>query len=631
MPPRGGASGEEDDVEERWDDDAVVSLASAATRANKRELQQLLNAVPTLLDDEALGVRLETLEQLSQLAKVCSSTCSCEEVEEAVVNGLESQLLPAIAPAPSGSGAGGTSTLPMVRQAQLAALDSACGTLPPSTVQALLARLCRAADSALEKATGHAGGGGKAGGDAALMALSMLAVAVRHMPPERGLTAANSLATKLSANGDLRVREALAGVLPQLFGNFVQLQGALEQMCALFKKLCEDKVWSVQQACARVVPDVSELCNRAGGDVSMGGAAAASTSSSADAALSSRCDGLQRGVLEGEYLGRLLPAASQWVVTAARQVAGAAIAGLRPGLEADLLPRLLDAFCTASAAVGQGTVEVKRACAAGFADVLAKAGHDHWQQLQPVWSRLLRQADGATLCSAVGGAERVVRLLAAGPLGAAGAAQEVVGGQLMEVLRANLHAVAPALCEEMAGLLAVCTPELQRQVLEVLPALCEPPAVGSGRCGDWRPRLSLAQQLRAAVCAVAAPNASGSEAAVTVARCAVQLCGDPVWSVRQAAAAQVGLILGQASPPSDGMAAPGSSPAATALTEQQRSWLEKLPGAGRVEGLPGMGVEALRVLASWLGAAVGGTRAEASLAVTACCAAFAADSANVAA
>lgn len=47
--------------------------------------------------------------------------------------------------------------------------------------------------------------------------------------------------------------------------------------------------------------------------------------------------------------------------------------------------------------------------------------------------------------------------------------QEVVGGQLQEVLRANLHAVAPAVCEEMAGLLAVCPPELQRQVLEVRP------------------------------------------------------------------------------------------------------------------------------------------------------------------
>lgn len=62
---------------------------------------------------------------------------------------------------------------------------------------------------AQEKAAGHSGGGsgGKAGGDAALMALSMLAVAVRHMPPERGLATAHSLATKLSANADLRVRE----------------------------------------------------------------------------------------------------------------------------------------------------------------------------------------------------------------------------------------------------------------------------------------------------------------------------------------------------------------------------------------------------------------------------------------
>ena len=167
--------------------------------------------------------------------------------------------------------------------------------------------------------------------------------------------------------------------------------------------------------------------------------------------------------------------------------------------------------------------------------------------------------------------------------------------------------------------------------LQVLPALCEPPAAGSGRCGDWRPRLCLARQLHATVCAVAAPGAAGPDAAATVARCAVQLCGDPVWSVRQAAAAQVGLILGQASPPpplnqdaEDGAATPGSSAATTvALTETQRSWLQRLSGVESCEGLPGLGVEALQVLSSWLGAAVGGTRAEESLAVTACCAAFA--------
>ena len=69
------------------------------------------------------------------------------------------------------------------------------------------------------------------------------------------------------------------------------------------------------------------------------------------------------------------------------------------------------------------TVEVLRAQASTCVPVLPQAGHAHWPQLHPVWGRLLRQADGATLCNAVGGAERVVRVLAAGPLGASGAAQ----------------------------------------------------------------------------------------------------------------------------------------------------------------------------------------------------------------
>ncbi len=130
--------------------------------------------------------------------------------------------------------------------------------------------------------------------------------------------------------------------------------------------------------------------------------------------------------------------------------------------------------------------------------------------------------------------------------------------------------------------------------------------------------------------AVAAPGAAGLDAATTVARCAVQLCSDPVWSVRQAAAGEVGLILGQASPPSPsgkevevGSDALHGSPALTGLTEEYRGWLERLFEVEGCVGLPGLGPEALQVLASWLTAAVSGTRAEGSLAVTACCAAFA--------
>ncbi|PNH12729.1 hypothetical protein TSOC_000298 [Tetrabaena socialis] len=47
----------------------IRGLAAASTRASKRELVQLLEVLTTLLEDEALGVRLGTLQQMEQLGE----------------------------------------------------------------------------------------------------------------------------------------------------------------------------------------------------------------------------------------------------------------------------------------------------------------------------------------------------------------------------------------------------------------------------------------------------------------------------------------------------------------------------------------------------------------------------------
>ena len=52
--------------------------------------------------------------------------------------------------------------------------------------------------------------------------------------------------------------QALASVLPHLFSNFARLPGALEQMCALFSKLCEDKVRS--DTCSSPTSRCAGLC-----------------------------------------------------------------------------------------------------------------------------------------------------------------------------------------------------------------------------------------------------------------------------------------------------------------------------------------------------------------------------------
>ncbi|GLC76426.1 hypothetical protein PLESTF_001779300 [Pleodorina starrii] len=596
----------------------IKGLASAATRANKRELSKLLGAVEPLLDDEALGVRLETLQQLQQLAKLADSTVSREEVEEAVVDVLEQQLRPSLDPSNSpGGGSAGTGALPLVRDALLAALDAVCGELPAGSRNALLLRLLRAANAALDKPLAL-GGGGKASGDASLMALSLAVVAVRHMDPDRGGLAMAAIGGRLCGHGDLRVREALAGALPQLYGRYAGCPGALEQMFETLEPLCNDKVWSVRQACARVVSELSLLCGRADAGVS-GTPLTPTLSPPTPTQQQQRADELQVRLLRRLYLDTLLPTKSQWVVTAAREQAGAAIASLRPGGPvAELLPPLLDAYCAAAAAVGQGAAEVRRACAESFGNVVAKAGPERWPQLQPVFVRLLASNDPPTLCSLVASAERVVRLLAAVPAsggssvgsggavsgqdcGAGGAggggsvrrgehsaaaARQVVSGPLLEVLRNQLHLVAPAASAAMAGLLEVCPVELQREVLQLMPQLCEPPAGEGGRCGDWRPRLSLANQLHAATRAVATAAAAadaaggGADATALVARCALALCGDPVWAVRWAAATQVGLILADAATPTPPTAAAGASSSCGRAEGVERTAEEK---AGREE------------------------------------------------
>ncbi|EFJ51466.1 hypothetical protein VOLCADRAFT_103495 [Volvox carteri f. nagariensis] len=593
----------------------IKGLASAATRASKRELGKLLEVGPgrvsereivrqigpsstvigcavalasprtprrqalePLLDDEALGVRLETLQQLQQLAKLAGQTVSREDVEEAVSDALEQQLRPSLDPGgPGGStrqGGAGTGALPMVREALLASLDAVCGYLPGAKRSGLLLRLLRAVNNALDKQSASGGGGGiggggggsKASGDAALMALSLAVVGVRHLDPGRGGLAMAAIAGRLCTHADLRVRE--------LYGGYAAHPGALEQMFDTYEPLCSDKVWSVRQACARVVSELSRLCSCTDGDADepQNNSNEKPKQQEQQQQRRQRADELQIRLLRRLFLDTLLATKSQWVVTAARQQAGAAVATLRRGTPtAELLAPLVESYCASASAVGQGAVEVRRRCAESFGDVVAKlveADCCRWSELQPVMVRLLASNDGPTLCSLVASAERVVRLLAAAAAAAApevgreeeaedkaqrqrlhDAARQVVSGLFLDVLRNQLYVVAGAASSALAGLLGVCPPELQMELLQLLPSLCKPPiaAEATARCGDWRPRLSLALQLHVAMRAVAQGGGGGSgggdgaspEATALVAQCAVTLCGDPVWAVRQAAATQV--------------------------------------------------------------------------------------------
>lgn len=156
----------------------------------------------------------------------------------------------------------------------------------------------------------------------------------------------------------------------------------------------------------------------------------------------------------------------------------------------------------------------------------------------------------------------------------------------------------------------------------MLPSLCAVPQ-REGRCGDWRPRRDLAGQLMQLL---QAATEAGPQHAHMVASCAVGLCGDPVWAVRQAAAEQVGRALAagvMAAPPpaalqrgaredegcGDGGGVEGSgervgcttgargSGGERGLGEEEREWLE---GVVREAGEAGEEGAAGGVLARWL-------------------------------
>lgn len=205
-------------------------------------------------------------------------------------------------------------------------------------------------------------------------------------------------------------------------------------MFEAYELLCNDKIWIVRQACARVVSEISRLCRVAdAADSNEGGAfytdreqqAASDTNVSRGAmewepeatAVAAavmrrqRADELQIRLLRMLYLDTLLPSDSQWVVTAAKQQVGSVLTTLRPGPpSSELLPPLLESYCTAAAAVGQRGVEVRRRCAESFGDVLEKVreydsnqpyGRSaravvHYQQFQTCTAKfvLLTQASG---------------------------------------------------------------------------------------------------------------------------------------------------------------------------------------------------------------------------------------------
>lgn len=223
--------------------------------------------------------------------------------------------------------------------------------------------------------------------------------------------------------------QATAAALPDVYGPHASDPAAVAQLLADYAHLCKDKAWNVRQACARAIASVSaivaaghaaaveaeaevgvatatEAAAAAGGlhGPDAGGPDGDGTAGMADATaapssqivepqqqeqqqqLQERLQQQQRRLLEQQryvveelYLAVLLKSKSQWVVTAAKQQAGGLIGTLLlPGPAAagggalPLLPLLLELYCGTASAVGQGSTDLRLACAQALPAVVEK-------------------------------------------------------------------------------------------------------------------------------------------------------------------------------------------------------------------------------------------------------------------
>ncbi|KAL4859913.1 Serine/threonine-protein phosphatase 4 regulatory subunit 1 [Chlorella vulgaris] len=266
-------------------------------------------------------------------------------------------------------------------------------------------------------------------------------------------------------------------------------------LLSAYADLCADQVWSVRQDCA------GEL-----------------------AAMAAH---LPRQAVRDRLLPLWLALAgdvSAWVQAAAHRQAGPLLASICPE---DCTEELLEVFVSAAS----GAATLPEACAHFLPAVLHNLGMQRWPQLREAVASLAASDSAATRVMLAGSMHQLAAMV--GP-------SLVVTDLLpvIEVLSSDEHqAVSDALAVNICPLLAALPPSARLPQLAFLARIH--PSGGGGACGPWRMRLVIAQQLSAIAALLGKQGLAEALLPATL-----RLCEDPVAAVREAAAAQLGLMVG---------------------------------------------------------------------------------------
>jgi hypothetical protein len=373
---------------------------------------------------------------------------------------------------------------------------------------------------------------GDGGAEAGAAAIKLLRAASGLLQPEQLLLLLGAqLQACCSPGGDLDARMAAAACLLPICSGLAP-QDFQQHALPLLRALSRDPVWKVRRElcssiCSACSPDGSSSSSS-----SSGGGGGSRRSSSHPLGPQQRL-----GAEALRHLGPLLLAlvedGSNWV----RPAAAAALGPWLGCLPAAAAPtEALHAFAAAAIAAAGSVLaaarQVATSCSRSLPGVATAAGAARWPALSPAYLALLASEDDGVAGLAAAAAPAM-----SAQLGPAIGLAEVLPPALA-TLQQRLHALSQAVLPRLGALLQALPPEQHGAVLQLLPALAAAPAAPA--CGSWRSRQQLARQL-GAMAAEAGPEA----VAGSIWACAMQLCNDPVAAVREAAAAQVGPLLGR--------------------------------------------------------------------------------------
>ncbi|CAG9466854.1 unnamed protein product [Pedinophyceae sp. YPF-701] len=311
----------------------------------------------------------------------------------------------------------------------------------------------------------------------------------------------SSLVSDFSQDPFLAVRLAAADGVPALCQLMNPSRVELDVL-PLLSRLCDDMVWSVRKSAATAIPKVA------------------------------RCVSYDTRVTKVMQLFRcLIDDMSHWV----KQEALAQLVGYAQTLRSsDISQELVDDFCSMATQV-LGDPEVCEACARDIATIALCIGPGRWSELREALSLLTASPHQEVRRQVARSLPRLVTLFSKHE------DLEDVRSSAAQLLDDDCEEVLLTLAESAADLITALPHDMRLPLTRQLLFLAFQNVPEGALCGSWRLREAVVRELGKLWPAL--PPKSLSSAVFPF---FLTMCKDPVSSVRQMAAGQMGLALGRA-------------------------------------------------------------------------------------